>query len=269
MIDEKEDLTLTFKALSHPIRREILDFLKEGPKTTGFLSEQFANISRYAVMKHLSLLEDAELVIVRREGRIRENYLNAVPLQQIYDRWMNQYQSNIASSMLNLKSKLERGTETMEKNSLKHDSFQIEQKITIHAPVSKVFESLTKDINDWWAYRLCGNDSILSFEPTLGGNFIETGSDNNAALWGTVNYIEAPYEIRLQGLLGMKGAVNSSYTFKLEENGDNTTLTLSHDAVGLLDPEWRNAHEGGWEELLGKFLKAYVEEGKKYQEVGE
>ncbi|SFA87049.1 MULTISPECIES: helix-turn-helix transcriptional regulator [unclassified Bacillus (in: firmicutes)] len=65
-----------FKALSHPSRVEILDFLKTGPLTTGDLSNKF-NVSRYAVMKHLQILEDCGLVIVRRKGRTRLNYLNA------------------------------------------------------------------------------------------------------------------------------------------------------------------------------------------------
>ncbi|MCA0984581.1 helix-turn-helix domain-containing protein [Halobacillus yeomjeoni] len=260
---EEEELTRTFKALSHPVRRQILDLVKDGPKTTGELSDQFEDLSRYAVMKHLRQLEESNLIIVRREGRNRENYLNAVPLKEIHNRWMNQYQSTMAGSMLALKNNIERGNNDMEKpHNLKHDAFQIEQKITIDAPVSKVFDSLTKDIDKWWAYRLCGEDSTLYLDPKLGGQFVEKASEDHAALWGTVTYVNAPYELRFQGLLGMNTAVNGAYSYSLEEKDSKTILTLSHDVSGLIDPEWKENYSGGWEELLGKFLKEYVEEGK-------
>ncbi|WP_270180017.1 helix-turn-helix domain-containing protein [Alkalihalobacillus sp. CinArs1] len=263
-----EELTATFKALTHPTRREILDLLKDGPKTTGYLDEQFEDISRYAVMKHLSQLEEANLVLVRREGRSRMNYLNAVPIQRMYDRWMDKYQAMNASSLLSLKSTLERGTNKMETQGYKHDTFQIEQEIRIQAPIDQVFKSLTEDINSWWAYRLCGEGSTLSFEPEVGGRFIEVGASGEAgALWGTITFINAPYEIRLNGLLGMQGAVNSAYSYKLREEDGETVIALSHHASGLLDPEWHSAHDGGWKELLGTFLKQYVEEGMTYREL--
>lgn len=263
-MEQEEELSITFKALTHPIRREILDLLKNGPKTTSELSDAFASISRYAVMKHLTTLVDANLVLLRREGRQRMNYLNAVALQKIVDRWVSKYQSDIASSLLTLKSNIERGTTEMEK-TVQHDTFQIEQELRIQAPIDQVFSALTEGIHSWWAYRLCGEDSTLSFETEIGGRFIEKGK-NSQALWGTVTFLHAPYEIRLNGLLGMTGAVNSAYSYKLKEAGNETVLSLSHHASGLLDPNWHSAHEEGWKELLGKFLKTYVEHGQKYNE---
>lgn len=264
---QEDDLTVAFKALAHPIRRAILDLVKDGPKTTGYLDEQFENVSRYAVMKHLTLLEEAELIVVRREGRTRQNYLNAVPLQQIAERWMNRYQSNLASSLLDLKSNIERGKEKMENEyGYKHDTFQIEQEIRIKASIEAVYTSLTENIDTWWAYRLCGENSTLSFEPKVGGQFLETTSEDHGALWGTVTYINAPHEIRMNGLLGMTGAVTSAYSYKLRQEGEETVLSLSHHAAGLLDPNWHTAHDEGWKELLGTFLKKYVEEGKSYHE---
>lgn len=262
MVDE---LSTTFKALSHPIRRRILDVLIHGPMSTGDLNEKFPEVTRYAVMKHLGMLESAKLITIRRVGRVRLNYLNAVPLRDIYNRWVNKYEDQDATSLLSLKEKMEQTTGrdgTME-NGLKQDSFQIEQEIMIDAPRDKVFKALTENIDDWWAYRLSGDEkSTLSFEPKVGGRFLESWGDQEGALWGVVTYIKAPQEIRMNGLLGMKGAVNSAYTYHLEEKGDTTILKLSHHAYGLLDPEWHNAHDGGWKELLGQFLKDYVESGK-------
>jgi len=103
-----DELDAVFKALADPTRRTILDLLKPGPKTTGQLCGTFAGLSRYAVMKHLGVLADAGLVLVRREGRRRYNYLNAVPIRQVYERWMGPYAELWSSSLLRLKDHVER-----------------------------------------------------------------------------------------------------------------------------------------------------------------
>ncbi|WLR61229.1 ArsR/SmtB family transcription factor [Guptibacillus hwajinpoensis] len=82
--------------------------LNNGPKTTGEICEGFDNISRYAVMKHLTILEEANLVLVRRKGRQRLNFLNAISLQNMADRWISHVQSNVSSSLLTLQSTIER-----------------------------------------------------------------------------------------------------------------------------------------------------------------
>ncbi|NDI34299.1 SRPBCC domain-containing protein [Chengkuizengella sediminis] len=257
---DDQDLTLMFKALGHPIRRDILDLLKSKPKTTSELTVHFKNVSRYAVMKHLNILEQANLLLVRREGRTRVNYINIVPLHQMLDRWSTRYQSNFASSIVSLKTKIEGSNNDM---GLVHDSFQIEQEIMIEASREKVYEAMTKGINDWWSYRLCGEGSTLTFDPKVDGKFLEFNENGKAALWGTVIKINPPEEIRLSGLLGMEGAVNSAYSFKLEEKGSSTVLKLSHHAVGLMNPDWQKSHNEGWKELLGEFLKNYVEKKEK------
>ncbi|MGB8954679.1 MAG: metalloregulator ArsR/SmtB family transcription factor [Tumebacillaceae bacterium] len=255
MAQETEDLTAVFKALSHPARREILDLLKRGPLTTNDISDQF-EVSRYQIMKHLQFLEEASLVVVRREGRMRYNYLNSVPLRQMYDRWVSQYESGLAGNLLHLKAHLERGTQQM----AKHDTFAIEMEVTLDAPREKVFESLTRDIDKWWAYRLGENrPSQLHLEPKLGGRFYEDWGNGEGAVWGTVYFVKTNEELRLNGPLGMTGAVNSDYTYRLEEKGNSTVLKLSHKAAGLLDPQWEEMHRHGWQELLGDFLKKYVE----------
>jgi len=95
-----------WKALADPTRRRLLDLLKEGPRTTGELSSRFP-LSRFAVMKHLAVLERAGLVIVEREGRERWNHLNAVPLREICERWISGYAGHWAASLLRLKRQLE------------------------------------------------------------------------------------------------------------------------------------------------------------------
>src|SRR4051812_31930955 len=88
-------------ALSDPTRRAILDALRSGPRTTGQLAEMFPT-SRFAVMKHLRVLTDSGLVLVRRRSRERWNHLNAIPIQHIYERWVRRYEAHWAGNLTEL-----------------------------------------------------------------------------------------------------------------------------------------------------------------------
>ncbi len=101
------DIDVIWKALADPTRRGILDELASGPLTTGDLVERFSKLCRTAVMKHLDLLEGAELVVVRREGRVRWNHLNPMPIQRIYDRWVSRHIRDMASALSRLKDHVE------------------------------------------------------------------------------------------------------------------------------------------------------------------
>lgn len=109
---DRKKMEHVWKALANDVRREILDLLHEGPRTTGSLAESFPKLSRFAVMQHLRVLEGAELVIPRREGRERYNYLNPVPIQQLYDRWVARYMKPWTEALVSLQTELE--TETHE-----------------------------------------------------------------------------------------------------------------------------------------------------------
>ncbi len=102
-----EKMEKIFKALAAEIRRSILDMLKDRPQTTGALCARFPTLDRCTVMQHLKVLEDAELVIVRRKGRERWNHLNPLPIKHIHDRWIGAYAANAVSLLDRLKSDLE------------------------------------------------------------------------------------------------------------------------------------------------------------------
>lgn len=104
---QPDELAPVWRALSNPLRRRMLDLLRDGPLTTGELAAQFPKYSRFAVMQHLRALEDGALVVPRRRGRQRFNYLNPVPIQRIYDRWVKRYQRSWAESLVDLKDALE------------------------------------------------------------------------------------------------------------------------------------------------------------------
>lgn len=102
------DLDQVWKALADETRRTILDFLRSGPKPTTAIVEQFPDLTRFAVMKHLDVLRQATLVLTREEGRQRINSLNAVPIQMIYERWVSNYEGIWASALVRMKEALER-----------------------------------------------------------------------------------------------------------------------------------------------------------------
>jgi DNA-binding transcriptional ArsR family regulator len=110
MTRAKDDLLPVWKALANPLRRELLDLLRDGPVSTGELASRFPKHSRFAVMQHLAVLEKASLVVPHREGRTRLNYLNPVPIQRIYHRWVSNYQEPWAESLVSLKGTLEKGS---------------------------------------------------------------------------------------------------------------------------------------------------------------
>ncbi len=99
---------LIFRALGDSRRREILDLLKHRARTTGELCEQFDGLDRCTVMQHLNVLEKADLVIVKREGRLRWNYINPVPIKELHDRWIGSYADTAVELLARMKRDLER-----------------------------------------------------------------------------------------------------------------------------------------------------------------
>jgi DNA-binding transcriptional ArsR family regulator len=103
MIDED----LVFKALADTSRRFLLDLLHKRDGQTLSELEWELEMTRFGVMKHLKLLEEAGLVITRREGREKLHFLNAVPIRQIHDRWIDKYKEHQVSALVELKHSLE------------------------------------------------------------------------------------------------------------------------------------------------------------------
>lgn len=98
---------LVFKALASRDRRTILDLLKDAPLTTGDLAKGLQHLDRTTVMQHLSVLENARLVISKKQGRCRWNYLDVSPIQRIHERWIQVYAAPTAALLRKLQSDLE------------------------------------------------------------------------------------------------------------------------------------------------------------------
>ncbi len=97
-----------FRALADPSRRLILDalFERDGQSLTE-LAARLDGMTRFGVMKHVRVLEEAHLIVVRRAGRSKRHYLNSVPLQQIYDRWVGKYRGHVSAALTQLARDLE------------------------------------------------------------------------------------------------------------------------------------------------------------------
>ena len=96
-----------FRALADPTRRYLLDRLYERDGRTLTELESELAMTRFGVMKHLKVLEDAGLVVARRSGREKLHFLNPVPIRLIHDRWIDKYTERRVSALADLKAKLE------------------------------------------------------------------------------------------------------------------------------------------------------------------
>jgi DNA-binding transcriptional ArsR family regulator len=103
-----DDEDRVFKALADPTRRSLLDrlFVQDGRTLTELESE--LDMTRFGVMKHLRVLEEARLVITRRSGRKKLHFLNPVPIRLIHDRWIDKYTERQVSALTDLKAELEK-----------------------------------------------------------------------------------------------------------------------------------------------------------------
>src|SRR5919109_2291921 len=112
-MDVVHDMEVVFKALADPTRRSLLDelFARDGQTLTEL--EERLPMTRFGVMKHLRVLEDAGLVATKRRGREKLHFLNPVPIRLVHDRWVSKYAEPWAATLTGLKKKLEE--ELMEK----------------------------------------------------------------------------------------------------------------------------------------------------------
>lgn len=102
---------MVFKALGDVSRRKLLDllFLKSGQPLSELASHLESEMTRFGVMKHLKILKQAGLVTTRKQGRETLHFLNPVPIQMVYDRWVSKYSKGWARSLTELKYELENG----------------------------------------------------------------------------------------------------------------------------------------------------------------
>ena len=110
-----EQGTEVFRALADPTRRALLDrlFGRDG-QTLNELCRDFPEMTRFGVMKHLSVLAEANLVLTARQGRTKRHYLNPVPIEQVANRWISKYAARFTSALVALDDQVMAGHETGE-----------------------------------------------------------------------------------------------------------------------------------------------------------
>lgn len=190
-----------FKALNDPSRRLLLDalFVNDG-QSLGELCEHLPGMTRFGVMNHLSVLEEASLVTTHKSGRRKLHYLNAVPIQLVHERWITKYAERKASTMTQLKSDLESTPDIPAPDHV--------YQVIINAPPAEVWDAITKgDITEKYFYgtrvessweegspityaypdgRLASEGTILSIDP---GRMVDMTFQ---ALWDEALVAEGP-----------------------------------------------------------------------------
>jgi DNA-binding transcriptional ArsR family regulator len=258
-----------WKALSHPVRREMLDLLRDGPRTTGDLAARFGGLSRFAVMQHLRVLEGAELVLVRRQGKQRWNHLNAVPIQEIHARWVSNFAGQNASALLALREHVEMAT-PQRSGGAKEGSMDavgrkivLESQIRLQASPERVWKAYADEQMDWYPYNYGGKRlKAIIVEPRVGGRVYEDWGDDAGIMYSTVVFWDPPRAMSTRGFL--TPAITLEQWLVLEAVDDGTLLKHTTTAFGPITDEMAEGIQThGTLSLFEDRLRAWVERGER------
>jgi uncharacterized protein YndB with AHSA1/START domain/DNA-binding transcriptional ArsR family regulator len=235
-----------FKALGDPTRRFLLDALYRRDGQTLTELEAGLDMTRFGVMKHLRVLEEAGLVATRRSGREKLHFLNPVPIRLIHDRWIDKYTEPWVAALSDLKQRLE---STMEK------VFEI----YIHTTPERLWEAITEpEIRSKYNF---GARIESAWTP---GSALEMSAPNAGLLLGEGEVLEVDPPRRLVHTMtalwsdDVKREGPSRVTWTIEPVGDSCHLTVTHDQLrdGANDELY-----GGWPMILSG-LKTWLETGQ-------
>jgi uncharacterized protein YndB with AHSA1/START domain/biotin operon repressor len=247
------DSEQVFKALADPNRRAMLDslFNRDGQS----LNELAAPIdmTRFGVMKHLQVLTDAGLIVTRKVGREKLHYLNPVPIQQVYERWVSKYAQPFTYSLLDLQAKLEQEPEMSDKPNHVYEVY-------IRTSPEKLWQALTDGKMTEQYYFGTAVKSDLK----VGSPFqYFYGNGNGMMLDGEILEIDPPTKLvtsfRPVWVEGPEGQRLSRVEFEITQMGDSCKLLLSHYG---LNPEagLTMGIGSGWAQILSG-LKTLLETG--------
>jgi DNA-binding transcriptional ArsR family regulator/uncharacterized protein YndB with AHSA1/START domain len=255
-----------WKALSDPTRRAILDLLRQGRASTGDLAGAFPALTRFAVMKHLAVLEAANLVVTRKEGRQKFNYLNAVPLRRLYERWVGRYQDRWAGSLVGLQRLAENESEeTQEGSNMPVETIQVnatvvQTEITVDAPPQKVYDLFFDRAHDWFYESEEKRKTVKTIvERKIGGHFyFETKRPDGPSdlnVLGTITMLKPGRKIRMRGDCTIPSAFIANMTIAFEPTGKGTRVSVEHRMAGEYPDDLPAGFEEGWHDGLQKLKK--------------
>ena len=247
------DTDTVFRALGDPSRRRMLDLVKAQPGiSVGELAESFS-FTRYGVMKHLRILADAALVTSERDGKHRRLYINVIPIQTIYDRWISKYSAMWASKLTQLKYSLEKPRTTMS-SSLKHRYV-----VYIRATAEELWNALTNpDLTEKYFHNTrveCGSAVGTQID-----YWQKKDGETRSALTGEILEIVPGKRLVHTFLFPSTGDAPSRVTYEIEEVGELVKLTLTHDQFEGETQTFKGVGEG-WPPILSG-LKTLLETGR-------
>jgi uncharacterized protein YndB with AHSA1/START domain/DNA-binding transcriptional ArsR family regulator len=252
-----DEMELVFKALADPHRRLLLDRLHERDgRTLLELQGYLPMMTRFGVMKHLKLLEEAGLITTRKAGREKYHHLNPVPIQQLYDRWVSKYAKPWAAAVLGLKYALEEPSMVGTLAPVETTS-QVLQ-VFIRTTPDRLWQALTDGaITKLYFF---GTSVDSTWEP--GSPIRYLNSDGNATLDGKVLEIDPPRKLVTTFIPVWQGddAHTSKVTYEIEPVGDACRLMLTHEDLIVGGPDETSVFHG-WSKILSS-LKTYLETGE-------
>lgn len=251
-----------WEALSDPTRRLLLDRLRAGAKATTELCKGLS-ITRFAVMKHLAVLECAGLVVSRKHGRVRMNHLNAAPLARLGEAWASPRAAALSAIGTALISKIEDDAMTEPLPVHRIGAIDIALDWTIAAPSARVWQTLVAAPDAWWPreMRARGENSEMRFEARLGGQLTEH-HEGAGVLWYSVFAVDPGKSLDLSGALATRygGPAISLLHLEIEpKEKSSTTLRLTDSLFGRLGPETQSHVASGWGAIVGGLIR-HVEE---------
>jgi uncharacterized protein YndB with AHSA1/START domain len=233
-----------FKALADPTRRSLLDELfKQDGQTLSALETRLP-MTRFGVMKHLKVLEEAGLVVTKRRGREKLHFLNAVPIRLIHDRWVSKYAEPWAATLSDLKHELERTMEKVFEIYIKTTPDRLWQAIT--DPEMRRKYTFGAMFTSTWEpgsrYQAMGNGNLIAEGENLEVDPPRRLVQSFRAVWDD--------DVKREG--------TSRVTWEIEPVGDSCRLLVTHDQLR----EGANAQlYGGWPMVLSG-LKTLLETGE-------
>ena len=255
---QSNPLDQVWRALADPTRRDLLDQLRAGPKTTGQLVEAVPELSRFGVMKHLGVLEDAGLLTVSRRGRQRFNHLNSVPLRQIYERWVSKYEDTWAGSLISLKQVAEQRKQPMSAKISDQPAriAIVKTQIDIKASKATVFDAWFEDTHRWFFEKEGDQQaSPTRCERELGGHFYMELPDGGFNVLAQITMVKPNKSIRMRGDCTMPSAMIINMTITFEEDNGVTTVKVDHRMSGEFEDDLPDGFEEGWQDGLQKLKK--------------
>ncbi|RMA40962.1 ArsR/SmtB family transcription factor [Rhodophyticola porphyridii] len=236
-----------FKALNDPTRRALLDSLRRKDGQTLTDLEEQPDMTRFGVMKHLKVLEDAHLVVTRRHGRFKYHYLNALPLQEMLDRWVAPFLRPQARALSDLKTKLEREG-IMGKPDFMMQTF-------IRCSQDALWDALTR-ADQMAAYHFMCSEVRGDPKPDNVTEFILP--DGNTMLRQVTTEMDPKTRIAMTFEPAFMGpdAPASHMVYLIEPQGETCMLTIEHYDMA---PGQEGFGEG-WARLASS-LKSYLETG--------